>query len=326
MAMIKTSAIRARYDGRPVRYIGRASFETRSITIPKSLDVIKPDSVSFASKDRSVLAQKNVDILKDAHEAVQVCDLDTGDAIKSADEIFSVVSAAAALDGLENTLIDVSSFRREELLVLLAVLRSLRKYPAPSCELAYVTASKMADDWLSRNVIAHRSVVGYAGEIYPSRKTRLAIMMGFESERAKSIVENYEPFEIIVGMSPLAESINPSLHERNKSFFEDLRRQFASNCTTFEFSARDPIKTAMDLESALPLDNKSNLILAPIHTKLSTIGAGIFALKHREIQICYAEVDEYNEENYSSVGEDVYVFDVNSLISDIQSVSSLVGG
>ena len=41
--------------------------------------------------------------------------------------------------------------------------------------------------------------------------------------------------------------------------------------------------------------------------KLSTLGAGRYALSHSSTQICYAAVDEYNVAAYSAPGSFIFV-------------------
>lgn len=320
---IATDELPGRYADRTERIIARISFEQRSMVLPRALQSARDLSgVAFASGERSALAEGHIVEIKNLYPRMRIVDLDTGNPIKCADAIYAAVRTAAKADGLRSTLIDVSSFRREELLILVAALRSLDLPSDTSGELIYVSAAKMAEDWLSRNVVAHRSIIGYPGEIWPSRRTKLVLMIGFEVERARSIIENYEPAEVILGMAGLSESINSELHTRNKSFFDDLTRQFEGIRHTFEFSARDPSATARDLESAIALDDQYNIILAPLHTKLSTVGAGLFALKHQRVQICYAQVSEYNELTYSTPGPDTYVIPVQELAGDVSDRTS----
>jgi len=231
-----------------------------------------------------------------------------------ADEIFASIQNSAELDRLTDTIIDVSSFRREELLILLAALNSVGAQISSSCDLLYVRAADMDRVWLSRNVLAYRSVIGFAGDIWPSRKTKIVILLGFEIDRARAIIENYEPAEVVIGVSSRAESMNEEFNQQNRLFHEDLLRQFAGKCSKFEFSARDPLRTAEELRNALAIDTNTNIIVAPLNTKLSTLGAGLYALENRSAQICYTQIGEYNEANYSKPGTDVFQMGVTDLL------------
>jgi hypothetical protein len=44
-----------------------------------------------------------------------------------------------------------------------------------------------------------------------------------------------------------------------------------------------------------------------LNTKLSTVGVALAAIENPEIQICYAEPEEYNTDGYSKPGKEVTV-------------------
>jgi hypothetical protein len=217
---IKTEDLASRYAISTRRVICRASFEGRSLVVSQALRKAgEVRHIVFASAKRSELAQRHLAAMQDVAGPVDVVELDTKNSIVAADRLFTTVRAAAREDGLADTVIDISSFRREELLMLLAMLRSINPPPQNNCELVYVTASEMASDWISRSFLGVRSVMGYAGRIWPSRRTKLVVMIGFEIDRARSIIENYEPAEVVLGMGGASESISAELHERNRNFF-----------------------------------------------------------------------------------------------------------
>ncbi|MBF0448829.1 MAG: hypothetical protein HQL67_11565 [Magnetococcales bacterium] len=314
--MMNAEELAIKYKDCIKRLIVRVSFEERSILIPRWLRGNPNITVSaFFSKRHSDSANSNKNLFLKDWENTKPVALDTYDPIQSAMEISKLISKHAEEDRLQDTLIDISSFRREELLVLIARLRSLEIPKLTNCQLAYVCAEKMADDWLSRNVMSHRSVVSFPGEIWPSRNTKLVVMVGFgEIDRARSIIENYEPAQLLLGMGRQEDSINQELYERNKDFFSDLLRQFNGEEKRFEFSVSDPLQTARDLESVIKLDDKTNIIIAPLHSKLSTIGAGLFAHRNPTVQICYAPVEEYNEDVYSTPGDKIRIVPLSDLL------------
>lgn len=197
--------------------------------------------------------------------------------------------------------------------MLVAILRLVVQRGSTGGEIVYVGATKMAE-WMSGQVTGYRSVIGYAGEMWPSRPTRLVVLMGFEFARARSIIDNFEPKTLVLGKGSRSESITPELAEKNDEFYRALRSQYDNVEATFEFSARDPVRVAEELEEAVPLDSSSNVIIAPLHTKLSTIGAGLFAQRHRTVQICYAPVEAYNEQAYSTPGAEAFLLPRDALL------------
>ena len=120
---------------------------------------------------------------------------------------------------------------------------------------------------------------------------------------------------VILGRGRQSESISNDLWKKNDAFFKELKSNYSNVESTFEFSSRDPLAVLAELERAIPTSEPTNVVLAPLHTKLSTIGVGLYAQRHRKAQVCYAEVGAYNEENYSKVGISAYVFPLTQLFS-----------
>lgn len=306
---LEFDSLGAMLRSRPFHFFARVGFETRSIAIIGRTPQYEWTSFTcFVSKNRSEVAQKNVD----AAISVQTInranyELDTQDPIEVARQLYDGVhhfhDHARGAPGL----LDITSFRREELLILLSLISRLPKNDVADWHLAYVGA-KFMGEWLSGEVTEVRSVLGYPGEARPSKSTRLVILMGFEVSRARRIIESYEPKEIILGMGRKAESINDDLYARNKELFDRLEREFKESIeATFEFSARNPIAVKQELTEVIGDPARANLVIAPLHTKLSTIGAGLYGASEPLAQICYASVDEYNETAYSAPGTDVYL-------------------
>ncbi len=293
--------------------IHRISFEERSLTVANAISTNCERHTAFVSIKRGDVAQGNLDAFRASFPKAKIVALDTTNPLQTADALFTSIVEITKYSGLRDTVIDVTSFRREELLMILAIVRSANVPQDTNCALVYVSAAKMAD-WMSGQVTGCHSVIGYAGEIWPSRSTRLVILMGFEFNRARSIIESYEPKSLIIGKGSRAESISIELAEKNDLFFRELRSQYDNVEGTFEFSAKSPTKVADEIEAAVKLDYDSNVIIAPLHTKLSTIGAGLYAQRHKEVQICYASVNSYNEQAYSTPGNDAYVLQLSELL------------
>lgn len=76
--------------------------------------------------------------------------------------------------------------------------------------------------WLSKGVRTIRSVVGYSGDMSPIKDLLLIILVGFEYERAQTLIEVFEPSKLYLGMASPTESHNESLSEINRSNFEKL--------------------------------------------------------------------------------------------------------
>jgi hypothetical protein len=304
-------------DDRKSHLLMRVSFEARSIAIANAFDgECWRSTTVFASKQRSDRARANLDALK-VHLGGKLVpvELDTAAPLAVASELTGAVGGFVERVGADAAVVDVTSFRREELLMLLAILKSKLsdRNRRERWNLAYVGALNMGD-WLSGKVTSVRSVLGFPGDIRPSRSTRLVVLLGFEVNRARSIIEAYEPKQVVLGMGYKAESINETLYVRNKKLFCDIRQEFQDSVeTTFEFSARDPLKVQSELDKVIGSTDDSNVVIAPLHTKLSTVGAGLYAVNHPNVQVCYAPVEEYNEDAYSAPGPDVFLVPLDSI-------------
>ncbi len=306
----------AQLSGGQYHLLSRVSFETRSIAVATCVaDSAWASTSIFASRFRSEAAESNLQKLHSHFsKPLSPIELDVHEPLAVAVALQSGLNEFATRASSREAIIDVTSFRREELLMLLAMLKAQSRSTFDRWLLAYVGAKNMGE-WLSGKVTSHRSVLGYPGDIRPSRSTRLVVLMGFEIPRARSIIETYEPKQIILGMGRRSESITDSLYERNKELFEDITREFRGSIEKeFEFSAREPISVKRELEEAILPNNDSNVVIAPLHTKLSTLGVGLYALEHQEAQVCYAPVEEYNEIAYSAPGEDIYIIPLPTLI------------
>ncbi|TAY99666.1 hypothetical protein [Rhizobium leguminosarum] len=309
--IIDTTKISASIWTKPMPLIARLSFEERSAVVSEAATPgMCRRGILFVSEGRSDLAQRRVEAVTRRHPALAVVELRTGDPLGTAMSIRDALNSISLVDAI----IDVTAFRREELLMLLQVLRGIDSSKRRNCRLVYVAAGKMADP-LSGKVIQCRSVVGYAGEIWPRRPTTLVVLMGFEIPRARAIIEAYEPRYLVLGRGRKSESISDELSEKNDAFFQELASNYANIEHTFEFSARNPLLVADELEAAIPSEVRSNVVVAPLNTKLSTIGVGLFAQRKTDVQVCYAEVGAYNEETYSTVGTKTYILSLTELFS-----------
>lgn len=223
--------------------------------------------------------------------------------------------------------IDVTAFSHELLSIvvgLLHVLGILNK-----TKFLYIGAneygkSEDGEIWLSRGVSNIRSVLGFPGTMRPSKKLHLVILAGFEAERALEIVTQYEPALLSIGLGGENASISDNHHITNRHFHKKIQdilisRKEQYKISTFEFSCIDPelTKAAVlgHIESIDPCSDY-NVVVCPLNTKLSTIGVALAALTQPEIQICYAEPDEYNTERYATPGDEVAMIELTALTLD----------
>lgn len=212
-------------------------------------------------------------------------------------------------------LVDITSMSRELLLSLLAYLHK-------NCLVSRTTflnnCAENYGEWLSKGVLEIRSILGYSGILYPSRKLHLVILSGFEEERVMSIIEQFEPTKITIGYGHGNPKINEELEGTNIGNFSLIKKNILdklgyndSNVSEFNFSSTDPASVKQTLEELLKSNFENyNTIVSPLNTKISTLGVGLYALEHEEVQICYAEAEIYNYSQYATASDIVQAFSI----------------
>jgi hypothetical protein len=219
-----------------------------------------------------------------------------------------------ALEGPEPQIaIDITSLSHELLVIILGILNELNGIECTT--LVYVGAKAYSTNtpsnamWLSRGVKEVRSILGFPGTMLPSKKLHLIILTGFEVERASEVISRYEPASISIGLGAKTQSISETHHSKNKEFFDGIAKFVASQdygtneVSSFSFSCVSPHQTKSQLiahiEELGGFSNR-NYVICPLNTKLSTVGVALAALDYPELQICYAEPDEYNSSGYAT--------------------------
>jgi len=189
--------------------------------------------------------------------------------------------------------IDVTTFNREALLVLVALLRNNCAFA--TIRVLYVSPIRHGK-WLSRGFREVRSVIGFPGVQRASRSTMLVVLSGFEPDRAKKLIEEHEPRIVLLGFGdPPTEQ-----HFLERNIEEQKTILAMQDVERFKFPANKIEKCHQSLMELLRGRlSDYNIILAPMSTKLSTLGAYLTAEANPEIQLTYCVPSEYNVENYS---------------------------
>lgn len=242
---------------------------------------------------------------------------DSRNSIITADGITAALSKVARKRP-RRFLIDVTTFRHESLLILLHLLSAFTD-ENDTLLFAYNTAAdysineEVENKWLSKGVADVRTVLGYTGRISPYKKMHLVILVGFEYQRASRLIEMLEPSVLSLGHGS-SESATEPKHLASQNHFYDLLKKITAvrgNVDYFEFACNNPIETIKSINSQMMKYPDHNVVVAPMNTKLSTIGAGLAAFEHPEIQVCYAEAEHYNYRGYSAPGPNCYLFQLD---------------
>jgi|SRR5579871_56680 len=196
--------------------------------------------------------------------------------------------------------LDATTFNREALLVTLVLLRA--HFKRAVIRILYVSPDDHGD-WLSRGFRSVRSVIGFPGIQDPTLPTALIVLSGFEYDRVVRVANEYEPAKVFLGIGNPATS--PNFLERNK---EEQKLFLAQqDIESFEFPADSIQSCAVRLQELIEAHAPHyNLVLAPMSTKLSTVGAYLAAEQNPQVQITYCVPGEYNVDNYSTGTKDLY--------------------
>lgn len=179
MPRIPITSLSQLLEGKVDHLAFRPSFESRSLSAFSAIARTAKCPVHlFVSAKRSHLAEENLKLAREAVPEAKLIQLDVSSPIQVADAMRGFVEGIADADG--KVIIDISTFRREELLILLRMIAYFCQ-PSFDCKFIYVEAKQMAKGWLSRKTTAFRSVIGYPGEISPSLGVHLIVMLGFET-------------------------------------------------------------------------------------------------------------------------------------------------
>jgi len=238
--------------------------------------------------------------------------------LKTADSL-QLALASCARELPQTYLVDITTFTHEALLILLRLLQ-LRLKPADSVTFVYTAASeysvgdKEENKWLSKGIGEIRSVLGYPGKVLPTQKSHLVILAGFESERAERFIEEYEPNVLSIGLGAPDSSTSPAHASVSKAMHSRIVAQHKDG-VTFLFSCSDPMRTVTAIQDRIRQVPGHNVLIAPMNTKISTIGAALVAFDDDSVQLCYATAHQYNETNYSKPDTNCYLFTVPAIPS-----------
>jgi len=170
------------------------------------------------------------------------------------------------------------------------------------------TKPKKYGDWLSKGFKEVITVPSFAGTQIPGRKKLLIIMAGFEEERMLQLWEEHEPSKtiLIIGNPPTSKEFL----KINKIKSKMILNRF--NVISEEAPADDPFKFRDALADILNKYKRDfNIFIAPMNTKIQTVGLFLLSEKYNWFQITLAVPNDYNVVGYSVGAQEIYEFKIN---------------
>jgi hypothetical protein len=302
-------------------FICTASFEARCTTIAAELSPRIRTSFIIRNREVAGESEENYSVLKNTlGEKIHEITVSLNSATETADQFKKhIIEGLQQLRG-GTTFVDITTFTHEQLLIFLALLKL--HPPKGRVFLGYTGAGEYSTNtndvnvWLSRGVKTLRSVLGYPGRLAPTKKLHLMILVGFESERAQALIEIMEPAKLSLGVGRKEQSVSAAHYARNKKFYEKLeafvsrQTQIQATVDKFDFSCIDPSEAKDDVLLHVKQYTDFNTVICPMNTKLSTVGAGLAALEEDNLQVVYAQAEEYNQAGYSTPGATATIFEL----------------
>ncbi|MHB1768028.1 MAG: hypothetical protein ACYCUV_09290 [Phycisphaerae bacterium] len=286
-------------------FVCSASYEDRSLSVANNLDRAQVGTAVVARNEPlHETAEAHLTTLEEMFAGKFIkAKLDRSDPIRTADALYQGVFGEHA-EHAQNVVVDVTTFTHEALLILIKLL-SMRLEKLKTIQLIYAHAGEYSvgdppeEKWLSKGIREVRSVIGYAGDLRPSHKTHLIILSGMECERAKKLIEEFEPTIVSLGEDDNT-NVASTPHFATHRHQHDQVKVAIPGCTDFKFPCYDPLRMQEILQGLVESHPGFNTIIAAMNTKVSTIGAALYALQNEAVQLCYAQPNTYNYQRYSN--------------------------
>lgn len=306
-------------------FICSSSFEDRCLSISKNMKIehIQRALVFYNSECIEHVGENHkllMDIFGD--KAIPV-ELLISEPIVSADVMMEALKREKEFRHVDSILFDITTFTHECLLVMLRLLQIVFRDSEIVCvysnALEYDSSNSAEKKWLSKGVGEIRSVLGYSGDIVPTRKTHLIVIVGYEYERAIKIISAFEPSSLALGYGSSRNATTEKDKDANEGFVNIVEQMapLYSALERFEIVCDNPFDTYNRLKEQIYAHSDKNIVIVPLNNKLSTLGVALIAMEFESIQLCYAPAVVYNYSSYSIAGDSFFTFNISDVFKEL---------
>jgi|SRR3989339_136509 len=198
--------------------------------------------------------------------------------------------------------LDVTTFPRE---IMFPLIREVMRLTSEqNLRILYTEPVKYAteeqDGWLTRGVRSVVPVLRFGGVQDPLLKKLLVMLPGHEGERAYITWRRHQPEKTILLRQgiPYHKGLNDISERENK-----LLLSMSGDICLYEprLPAREVDGTFLELERIYArYAHEYYFVVAPLGTKLQTLGFFLFAESRPNVQVTYTVPVQYNYDNYST--------------------------
>ena len=198
--------------------------------------------------------------------------------------------------------LDVTTFPRQIMFPLLLEIRQL--FPEENVRILYSEpleySTEKPDGWLTRGVRSVVPILWFGGVQDPLLKKLLVMLPGHEGERAYITWRRHQPERAVLLLqgTPYHKGLNDISEREN-----ELLRTISGDVCLYEprLPAREVDGTYLELEKIYArYAHEYYFVVAPLGTKLQTLGFYLFAESRPDVQVTYAVPIQYNYDEYST--------------------------
>ncbi len=182
-----------------------------------------------------------------------------------------------------------------------------------------VNEADYAKKWLGKGLKKIAPVIGFSGRMIPGRPLALIGLVGMDEERYVRMVDVLEPKVLKTGIA-ISPSPNWKWLTANAETIAEKISGKIPTASTFEYDCDSIVETVKAIETTYRSLAEMNVCLISLNNKVSTIAAGLFALRYPEVQICSAPALVYNYSGYSVPSDRYFTVSASNLFKRTAAV------